>query len=340
VENPIDMLGSATADAYARIVPVLAADPAFDAVIVLFVPPVTAGGDEVVDALDSALDGNAEKPVLAALIGAERESRRVARFAYPEAAARALGRAADRADWLRRPAGRATVVEHVDRGTARAVVASAGEGWLDPPATRRLLAAYGIPVVEEVVSSSADEAVHAAERLGFPVVVKSAAAGAHKTETGGVALDLRDADAVRAACDRIGAPLLVQPFLRGGVELLAGVVQDPVFGPLVGFGPGGVYAELIGGAEFRIAPLTDVDAAELVTQGKAGRLVSGFRGAPAADVPALEDLVLRLALLGDELPEVAELDLNPILAGPEGCVAVDARVRIAEAPAERPTKTW
>jgi acetyl coenzyme A synthetase (ADP forming)-like protein len=339
-ENPIDMLGSATADAYARVVPLLVADPAFDAVIVLFVPPVTAGGDEVVEALDSALDAGADKPVLAALIGAERESRRLARFDYPETAARALGRAAERADWLRRPAGRATVIEDVDRDAARSVVSSADEGWLDPAATRHLLAAYGLPVVEEAVASSADDAARAAEQLGFPVVVKSAAAGAHKTETRGVALDLRDADAVRDACRRIGAPVLVQPFLRGGVELLAGVVQDPVFGPLVGFGPGGVYAELIGGAEFRIAPLTDVDAAELVAGGKAGRLVSGFRGAPAATAAALEDLILRLALLGEDLPEVAELDLNPILAGPERCVAVDARVRVAQPPEQRRAKTW
>ena len=339
-ENPIDMLGSATADAYARVAPLLVADPAFDAVIVLFVPPVTAGGDEVVEALDSALDAGADKPVLAALIGAERESRRLARFDYPETAARALGRAAERADWLRRPAGRAAVIDDVDRDAARSVVSSADEGWLDPAATRRLLAAYGIPVVEEAVASSADDAARAAEQLGFPVVVKSAAAGAHKTETGGVALDLRDADAVRDACRRIGVPVLVQPFLRGGVELLAGVVQDPVFGPLVGFGPGGVYAELIGGAEFRIAPLTDVDAAELVAGGKAGRLVSGFRGAPAANVAALEDLILRLAMLGEDLPEVAELDLNPILAGPERCVAVDARVRVAQPPEQRRAKTW
>jgi acyl-CoA synthetase (NDP forming) len=135
-------------------------------------------------------------------------------------------------------------------------------------------------------------------------------------------------------------PVLVQPFVRDGVELLAGVVQDPVFGPLVGFGPGGIYAELIGAADFRIAPLTDVDATELVTQGKAGRLTAGFRGAPAADRSALEDLVQRLATLGEDLPDVAELDLNPVIAGPDGCVAVDARVRIAHAPSEQVAKTW
>ena len=128
--------------------------------------------------------------------------------------------------------------------------------------------------------------------------------------------------------------------LRGGTELLAGLVQDPVFGTLVAFGPGGVFAELIGQATLRIAPLTDVDAEELVTSGKAGLLVRGFRGAPAADAGALVDLVHRLAALGDDFPAVAELDLNPVLAFPDRCVAVDARVRIRRPDLHRREKTW
>src|SRR5687768_5586504 len=116
--------------------------------------------------------------------------------------------------------------------------------------------------------------------------------------------------------------------LRVGTELLAGLVQDPVFGPLVAFGPGGTFAELIGDANLRLAPLTDVDAHELVTEGKAGRLVRGFRNAPAADDEALVDLVHRLAALGDDLPAVAEIDLNPVLAFPDRCIAVDARIRV------------
>jgi len=132
----------------------------------------------------------------------------------------------------------------------------------------------------------------------------------------------------------------VQPMIRGCTELLAGVVQDPVFGPLVAFGPGGVFAELIGDAAFRLAPLTDVDAEELVTGGKAGRLVAGFRGAAAADSAALQDLVHRLGRLAEDVPEVSELDLNPVIAGPNGCVAVDARVRLRNRPSERKLKSW
>jgi acyl-CoA synthetase (NDP forming) len=128
--------------------------------------------------------------------------------------------------------------------------------------------------------------------------------------------------------------------VTGGTELLAGLVQDPVFGPLVAFGPGGILAELIGQASFRIAPLTDLDAEELVTEGKAGRLVRGFRGAPGSDVAALADLVHRLSRLGLDLSAVAELDLNPVLGLAEGCVAVDARVRVARPVATVSTKSW
>ncbi len=146
--------------------------------------------------------------------------------------------------------------------------------------------------------------------------------------------------AVREAAERIGGTVVVQPMVLDGAELLAGIVQDPVFGPLVGFGPGGVLAELIGEAAFRIAPLTDADAEELVTSGKAGRLVAGFRGAPAADAAALTDLVLRLSRLGEELPAVAELDLNPVIAHPDGCVVVDARVRVRAPERQARAKTW
>ena len=232
----------------------------------------------------------------------------------------------------------------IDRGTAALVVeralARSEDSWLDPAETRALLAAYGLPLVPEEVAEDAEAAIQAARELGLPAVVKSAVAGVHKTETGGIALDLEDEPAVGAAADRIGFPVVIQPMLRGGTELLAGLLQDPVFGPLVAFGPGGVFAELIGEASLRIAPLTDIDAEELVTAGKAGRLVRGFRGAEPADAAALVDLVHRLAVLGEDLPAVAELDLNPVLAFPDRAVAVDARVRIRRPQEQRREKSW
>jgi acetyl coenzyme A synthetase (ADP forming)-like protein len=350
--NPVDMLGGADAEAYARALPILLADARVDAVVVLFAPTVAASADEVAEAVGRvAHEVAAEKPLLAVTLSAagipaafRRPGQRVAAFAYPESAARALGRAAQRADWMRRPQGAVPELDGIDREAARAVVeralAAADDAWLPAADVRELLEAYGVPLVPERLAAEDDAAVSAAAELGFPAVVKTALPGAHKTELGGIALDLENEDAVREAVRRIGRPVLVQPMIRGGAELLAGVVQDPVFGPLVAFGPGGVLAELIGEASFRIAPLTDVDAAELVTTGKAGRLVAGFRGAPAADDAALVDLVLRLARLAEELDEVAELDLNPVIALPEGCMAVDARVRVKRPERVARAKTW
>jgi acetate---CoA ligase (ADP-forming) len=350
--NPVDMLGGATAATYAEALPALLEDPQVDAVVALFVPTVTATAEEVAEALERAAGEASEpKPALAVVMSAHgipaplrQADGRVAAFAYPESAARALGRAAGRAEWLRHPHGSMRALAAIDREAGERVVdralATGDDLWLEPADSRELLLAYGVPLVAELVADTPDEAAASAVKLGLPVVVKTAAAGAHKTELGGIALDLADVHAVRAAAEQIGGSVVVQPMVRGGAELLAGMVQDPVFGPLVAFGPGGVLAELIGEASFRIAPLTDEDAEELVTTGKAGRLVRGFRGAPAADAAALTDLVLRLARLGEDLPDVGELDLNPVLALPDRCVVVDARVRIRRAERASRTKTW
>jgi acetyl coenzyme A synthetase (ADP forming)-like protein len=327
--NPVDLLGSATAATYEAVVGPVLADPNVDSLIVVFVPPVVAGADDVAAAISRAVAAETrEKPVIAVVVSAEgtpsvlrAPGAPVAALPYPESAAHALALALERTRWLERPRGREPVVEGIDR-----------------PAAENVLS--GIPVVPERTVETVDEAVAAARDFGFPSVVKTAAAGVHKTEIGGVALDLVDEAAVRSAVARIGLPVVVQPFLEHGTELLAGVVQDPMFGPLVAFGAGGAFAELIGEASFRLAPLSDFDAAELVHTGKAGRLVAGFRGAPAADSPSLSELLLRLGKLAEELPEVVELDLNPILAGPAGCVAVDARVRVAPAVPGRRLKGW
>jgi acyl-CoA synthetase (NDP forming) len=340
------MLGSAVGSTYEQVLPALLLDPGIDSVIVLFVPPVVAGAEEVAGAIGRAVQEARvrDKPVLACVISsdgiAEPLLSSVAPFSFPESAARALGRAADRAEWLRRPQGGLPVLDNIDTAAARALVADVADGWFTPAQTRALLQCYGVPVVGEHQAGSADDAVAAAAALGYPVVLKTALAGVHKTERGGVALDLRDGQAVRQAAERIGPPFIVQPLVRGGVELLIGAVEDPVFGPLVALGPGGTLAELIGDAGFRLAPLTDVDADELVRTGKAGRLLSGFRGAAPADAAAVSDLLLRIGRLADDLPQLAELDLNPVIAGPEGCVVVDARVRVAAPVRTARAKTW
>jgi acyl-CoA synthetase (NDP forming) len=349
--NPVDMLGSATAATYAAALPALLADPGIDAALALFVPAATVEAAAVAASIRAAVEGaGGAKPTLAVVLSAaglpdalRTRLSGLAAFSYPESAARALGRAADRSEWLRRQAGSvpSLVVDvHAGRAVVEHALAGSADRWLAPAEMRELLRAYGIPFVVEREAGSAAEAVEAARAVGFPVAVKTAAPGIHKTERGGVAVDLADEEAVIAAAERIGPPLVVQAMAHGGIELLAGLVQDPVFGPLVAFGMGGRLAELYGEAGFRLVPLTDLDADELVAGGKAGRLVRGFRGAPPADAGALTDLLHRLSRLGEDLPEVAELDLNPVVAFTHGCVAVDARVRVrrvAEAPV---AKTW
>ncbi len=352
VSNPVDLLGSATGATYEAALPLVLGDARVDAAIIMFVPPVVADAEEVAESIRRAVDAAemVDKPVLAVVMsgaGTPRTlrggTRPIASFAYPESAAAALGRAADRADWLRRPAGTVSEPAGVDPVRAREIVTSAlgsrDELWLAPAETRALLDAYGVPLVHERQARSEHEALAAARELGYPVVVKAATAGTHKTETGGVALDVRDETELREAIAAVGLPAILQPMIRSNAELLAGVVQDPVFGPLVAFGPGGVFAELIDEAQVRIAPVTDADAGELVLGGKAGRLVRGFRG-PACDPFALVELVQRLSSLADELPEVAELDLNPVMGLPEGCVVVDARVRLRRRGPVRGPKTW
>ena len=347
--NPIDLLGSATAETFAAALPPLLADPGFDAVCVLFVRPVLATAAEVGRAVDRAVgEAMRDKPVVAVLLSdagtdAFEPLANVATFASPESAASALGVAAQRTAWLRRPQGVVPALARVDRARARSIVAAAlsatEEAWLDLEQSRDLFEAYGIALADEVVAHTPDDAVRAAAGMGGAVVVKSSEAGAHKTETGGVALDLRDAAAVRAAADRIGGSVLVQPMLDG-TELIAGVVNDPVFGPLVAFGLGGIFAELVSAVAVGIAPLTDVDAEELVTGGAVGRLVEGFRGKAPLDAGALADLLHRLGALALDVPEIAELDLNPVLATSAGYVAIDRRVRVSRRARTARVKTW
>jgi acyl-CoA synthetase (NDP forming) len=338
--NPVDMLGSASAALYEGALPLLLADPAVDSVIAIFVPAARVLPEDVAAAIWRGADG-ADKPVLPVVMAAEPQP---GSFAYPESAARALGRAVERAVWLRRPAGRELAPAGVDRRRAADVTAAAlrrsADVWLAPDEVREVLQAYGVRLAGERSARDPVEAAAAARELGFPVAVKTAEAGAHKTERGGVALDLSTAEEASEAAERIGGPVIVQEMVAGGVELLAGLVHDPVFGPLVAFGPGGVLTELIGEARFCPVPLSDVDARELVHAGKAGMLVDGFRGRPPADVESLVDLLGRLSRLGEDLPEVAELDLNPVLGLESGYVVVDARIRARVPAAAASPKTW
>jgi acyl-CoA synthetase (NDP forming) len=198
-------------------------------------------------------------------------------------------------------------------------------------------------MAEAAVAHSPEEAVALASAVGFPVAVKLASrAAVHKTEMGAVRVGLTTPEAVHAAYQEIAERgleidaaslegVLIQRMIQGGVETLVGVTHDPLFGPLVGFGLGGVNVEIWHDVQFRIAPLTDIDADKMIRKIRGFPLLQGYRGRQAVDLDALRELILRMSRLAEEVHEIVELDLNPVmaLAAGQGCRVVDARIRVA-----------
>ena len=270
-------------------------------------------------------------------------------YADPESAARALGHAVRYQAWCQRQHGKVPELTGVRAADARTLVAgflagSPAGGWLPEDKAAELLSCYGVPLVATMAAASEHEALDAAARLGGRVVLKAQAEGLmHRADAGRVRLDLRTpqevAEGYRALSAELGSHLrrvLVQPMLAGGVEVLIGVVQEPVFGPLVVFGLGGVATELLGDRVARLAPLTDADADDMIASVRAAPLLFGRKSAPPVDTGALADALLRVSRLADDLPEVSELDLNPVVAREDGVYGVDVRVRISPAEATDP----
>lgn len=245
-------------------------------------------------------------------------------YSTPERAVIALAKASEYARWRRRPVGDVPDLPDVDEEAGRAVVAralaSAPAGReLDDDELIALLGAYGVPLLRTRTVTDPESAVAAAAEVGYPVVLKSTAPWLrHRSDLGGVRLDLVDADDVRAAYAAIpsGDPVIVQEMAAPGVATVVEIVDDPSFGALVSFGVGGVATELLGDRAFRTLPLTDLDAAELVRGPRAWPLLDGWRGSEPVDTAALEDLLLRVARLADDLPEVLRLTLEPVIVGP------------------------
>jgi acyl-CoA synthetase (NDP forming) len=277
----------------------------------------------------------------------------VPNLAFPESPARVLSKLADYAEWRNQPPGMIPDFEDVDpraaRVTCRSVLRDRGADWLSAEETRQVLAAMALPLPRGGVCGTAEDAARLAREIGFPVAVKLASRQiVHKTEAGGVRLNLGNESAVRQAFRDIRDQLagrkqlqamegvIVQPMISGGVELMIGVIQEPSFGPLIAFGLGGVHVEILKDVCFRITPITDLDAKEMVRSIRGYRLLEGYRGHPAADLPAIENLLLRVAQLVEEVPEIGELDLNPVMAlSPgKGCLVIDARIRV-----QRPSLT-
>jgi acetyl coenzyme A synthetase (ADP forming)-like protein len=347
VRNPIDMLGTAPGEVFAEAIRIALADARVDALIVMTIPMVSVKTERIVEAIEGVLaEDKPTKPIVPVFAGSPERvfgSLSVS-FNFPESAAHALGHAARRGQWLRRPLGTFPEPEGIDTATGAAIVHKAiardDDGWLHADEIEGLLGAYGIPFVKQRVVTSTADALATAKEFGYPLVVKAAEAGLHKSDKGLVALGIGDDEELEATVERIGLPALLQQQVDGKVELLAGVVEDPLFGPLVGLGPGGVLAELIADTTYRIAPIRTRDAEELVDSGRTARLVAGFRGAPPADRGALIDLVIRLSKLAIDRPEIVELDLNPLFALPEGYLPVDARIRVEPVREGPPLRGW
>ena len=347
VAGPADTTAAVSNDVFRACLEEAAADDGVDAVLAVAVPTAISDLRTAIDAADTG------KPVAAALLDQAESVRMLASgrpaYAYPESAARALGHAARYRAWRDRPRGRVPALPGLRAADARKLLAGflarhpAG-GWLPADQAAELLACYQIPLVAARAAHSEQEAAQAAADLGGRVVLKAEAEGlVHKSEAGAVKLDLRTpqevTDAYRALAAGLGPRLqrvLVQPMIAGGVEVLIGLVQEPVFGPLVVFGLGGVATDVLGDHAARLTPLTDTDADELIQSVHAAPLLAGHRGTPPADVGALADTLLRISRLADDLPEVAELDLNPVIARPDGIHAVDVRVRVSPAETRDP----
>jgi acyl-CoA synthetase (NDP forming)/GNAT superfamily N-acetyltransferase len=346
VAGPIDTTAAVSPDAFRRCLEVVAGDDAVDAVLALTVPTAVA------DLVPAACSAEISKPlVLSILNQAESvqllpraDGSRVPAYAYPGSAARALARAARYGAQRARVPGHFPVFPDLRPDHARDLIGrflwrSPDGGWLNPALTEALLGCYGITQVSTQLVDTEAAAVSAAARLGGPVVLKADVAGlVHKSEAGAVELDLHGPDEVgqgyRALAERFGSRMpavMIQPMITGGAEVIIGVVQEPVFGPLVVFGLGGVATDVLDDRSARLSPLTDVDADALIRSVRAAPLLLGHRGLPAADLIALRDVLLRVSRLADDLPQVAELDLNPVIARADGAYVVDTRVRVVPA---------
>jgi acetyl coenzyme A synthetase (ADP forming)-like protein len=355
VRNPIDMIASAAPEHYRRCLEVLLTDDSLDAVIVIFIPPLAVRAEEVASAItDTVRTHETPKTLLACFMsahGAPSELRydvgkALPSYAFPESAAHALARVADHAAWRKRPRG-AVPTFSSDREAAEKVISEAlnrsgdNETWLSPIECQAALEAYGIRTAPLMFARSALAAAKAARSVGFPVAVKLASPTiTHKSDIGGVVLGASSERAVKRAFHQIQERVtalgrqaemegvVVQKMIPGGVEALVGVTQDPSFGPLLMFGLGGTFVELINDVQVRIQPLTDVDAREMVRAIKAYPLLEGWRGSAPADVAAGEEVLLRVSQMVDELGDIAEMDLNPVKLLPrgEGAVVVDCRI--------------
>ncbi|HYS78781.1 MAG TPA: acetate--CoA ligase family protein [Candidatus Dormibacteraeota bacterium] len=348
VRNPVDMVAAADATSYAAALGVLKDDRGLDGLIVIFVSPIMINAVEVARAIVAAARG-ARLPILTCFMGKEQgkqgveELRRagIPVYLFPEEAAHAMAGLERYRRMRERPEGTRRTFQ-ADQAAAAAVLtraATAGRSVLPPEEIERLLKAYGLPLAPSKMAADEKQAASAAAQIGFPVVVKGVAESlVHKTEAGAVRLDLRSAPEVEEACVAMRRALRqpdlrfqVQAMVRGGRETILGFARDPKLGAMLMFGLGGIFVEVMHDVVFRILPVTDVEARDMVRGIKGHPLLAGARGGPKADEDFLVEALLRLGQMAADHPEIEQVDINPLLAGPDraSSFVVDARARLA-----------
>lgn len=358
LRNPVDVIGFATEDQHAQAVETMLASDELDALIIVHMSisvtdnsPVATG---IIRGIRAARQAGYKTPVYVCWM-AEGDLDRtftvdgetIPTYCYPEIPARIIRQALSYETWRHRLPGHTPDCTDADLPKAKSICAKAlsnrGSGWLTAEETYALLGTMKIPLVPGGIATGVEEAAKLAQQIGYPVAVKLASHTiVHKTEMDGVRLNLADKQAVRDAFEAIRSSLaqaqkldamdgvIVQPMLSGGVEVMVGMTRDPLFGPVIAFGLGGIHVEVLGDVQVRVAPLTDRDATDMVKAIKGYRLLTGYRSQPTVDLKAIEEVLLRISHLAEAIPEISQIDLNPVIALPEGhgCRIVDARLRI------------
>jgi acetyl coenzyme A synthetase (ADP forming)-like protein len=354
VANPIDLVASATAEGMGATTRIAADSGEVDALLVIFVETGTTSGADVAHELVKARRAMAEPIPITTVFMSTRsqpealEEAGIPTFQFPEDAARAMGRVAAHAQWRSTPLGEVVRPDGMDVDRARAIVEAAVEAapddtgvWLTQAQAEEVLDAYGVPRARSRIVATPEEAADVQREFATPVAIK-VAAPIHKTDVGGIELDLDSPDeaaaAVTALTERLEAAGLgdhtdawVVQEMADGIEMVVGVNHDPQFGPLVVTGLGGTLVELVRDVSVRVTPLTDRDVDEMLEGLRMRPLLDGYRGSAPADIDALRDLLLRVGAMVEDVPEIVELDLNPVFVRPrgQGALAVDVRCRVA-----------
>jgi len=356
LHNPVDMLATAQGETFGRCAELMLADPDVDALLLIYVTPIILDTPDVARKIVAGLErGAAEcgttKPVLTCVMGKAHEDpgAEVLKqagypvYPFPERAIQALAAMHRYARWLREPEGEVPYYPDVDAERVWSLLERHPGGWLNSDTCMRVLRAYGVPTVGSRRVKTPEEAIAFARKQGTSVALKvDAEQIVHKTDVGGVALDLRTADEIRAAFatieEKIGdaAPdhaFRVQRMVEGGAETIVGVTLDPAFGHVVMFGLGGIAVEVLGDVRFEMLPMTSSKARRMIDGIRGAKLLTGFRGRPPVDRALLEDVLVRIGRLVTDHPRIVELDLNPFMAhaDPGAAGVVDVRIRLAPA---------